>query len=914
MSAIINLFKKGDDINHIRKQTIIPRLTKEDSFVYIENFEEANTNINKESTKMSEQNYLKIDQKNNFKFIDKESINYLDYKYEQYKENETTKFDNTNIIMNNILDKICNSSVTDDIFTISLNISKQNPKSNKLSKDCIDNLVNRLLGNNKINLYKNKIMTLNKENCETIGSILCYSYLRLQQLYKIKDLNRLLEIRNNILSRDIDVQKDFLNYCKKNKNSDEKLKITYYWKKNRNSYECLPELIFLINRYSHVSVIEIDIDLFDKNLSEEMTKFIEITLLNIHLIFNSLKSFKINFINEMLQNGLYSFYKNRFDIIFSNAHESIKFNNYMIKDDIFQKKWNFKDYFKLEEHRRVENEKMYNLHHISHLKTNLYESIDFKNDDSISVAPHAPKRLMTLANLGNIHQNNDNATTRNNEYKTSKKNKSLYDITLERYANIFEILIMTLFCLNNTNKTINLEIIMNDSYTIEFLYQFKNYYGIEGFTRNSENFNIFDILLYNNIMKYINKFNIEINSLDTVSFEKILNFLYYNESLTSFYMSFFSSDITYFPQVLYKLCRGYFDDDKLLENIDSSDYFFDDIINIEDKLINKLSLNFKNNLLVLFDIIQKIKILNELGLNFDIPKNISNKPFFMNTILKFILNILYYASNSKKITKLCLLSPNSSFNSKLNPNINNIINSINITNAPLLTDLSIHFQFYHIKDINNFINTKLIILNIGDLDIYTFKILCNNILSKDFNTNSCLENLSIGLLKSITDFDIELKFLLRKLFHIKIKNLISLSLYSNICISDEIEYNILLKMLDNNWISEYTIYLNNNSEKYMKNFSQDIKKLRFFISHNLEGKLLESEDIMKLQNNPLTLEIDKNKDRYDESFWCLKYIFEKVHVDEFKSEQRNKDIIMGILKYLYFLKIPKIVHPIFQSE
>lgn len=480
MSAIINLFKKGDDINHIRKQTIIPRLSKVDSFVNIENLEDIKSNINKKMPKMSEQNYLKIDQKNNFKLIDKESINYLNYKYEQYQENETTKFDNTNIIMNNMLDKMCNSSITDDIFTISLNISKQNPKSNKLSKDFIDNLVNHLLGNNKINIYKNRIMTLNKENCETIGSILCYSYLRLQQLYKIKDLKRLLEIRNNILSRDIDVQKDFLNYCKKNKNSDEKLKITYYWKKNRNSYECLPELIFLINRYSNVSEIEIDIDLFDQNLSEEMTKFIEITLLNIHLIFNSLKSFKINFINQMLQNGLYSYYKNRFDNLFSNSYESIKFNNYMIKDDIFQKKWNFKDYFKLEEHRRVENEKMYNLSHLSRLKTNLYESIDFKNEDSFSVAPHEPKRLMTYANLGNIHQNNDNATTRNNEYKPSKKNMSLYDITLEKYANILEVLIMVLFCLNNTNKKINLEIIMNDSYTIEFLYLFKNYYGIEG--------------------------------------------------------------------------------------------------------------------------------------------------------------------------------------------------------------------------------------------------------------------------------------------------------------------------------------------------------------------------------------------------------------------------------------------------
>ena len=400
-------------------------------------------------------------------------------------------------------------------------------------------------------------------------------------------------------------------------------------------------------------------------------------------------------------------------------------------------------------------------------------------------------------------------------------------------------------------------------------------------------------------MKYINKFNIEINSLDSVSFEKILNFLYYNESLTSFYMSFFSSDITYFPQVLYKLCSGYYNDNRLLENIDSSDYFFDDVINIEDKLINKLSLNFKNNLLVLYDIIQKINNLNELGLNFDIPKNILNKPFFMNSILKFLLNILYYVSNSKKIVKLCLLSPRSSFDSKLNPNINNIINSLNITNSPLLTDLSIHFQFYHIADINNFINTKLKILNIGDLDIDTFKTLCNNILSKSFNKNSCLERLSIGLLKSITDFDTELKFLLRKLFYIKIKNLVSLSLYSNIYIRDEMEYNSLLKMLDNNWISEYTIYLNNKSEKFMKSFTQDIKHLKFFISHNLEGKLLESEDIMKLQNNPLTLEIDKNKDRYDESFWSLKHIFEKVHVDQLKNDQRIKDIIKGILKYLY---------------
>ena len=188
----------------------------------------------------------------------------------------------------------------------------------------------------------------------------------------------------------------------------------------------------------------------------------------------------------------------------------------------------------------------------------------------------------------------------------------------------------------------------------------------------------------------------------------------------------------------------------------------------------------------------------------------------------------------------------------------------------------------------------------------TFKKLCKNILSFSFNQNSSLEKLSIGLVKSITDFNIELKLLLRKLFNIKIKNLLSFGLYTNIYISDEMEYDYLLKILNNNWISEYTIFFNDKSKPQIKNLSIDVKNLRFFIPHHLEGRLLESSDIMKMQDNPVILEIDRNKDYNDDAFWSLEYIFRKVHVDEFINEQRIKDIVMGILKYLYFIKIPKI--------
>ena len=927
MSGLFKIFKKNESPEGIRKHTLIPRLSKVDSNIYkdfiCDEFTPKNECLENSSTKNV--NYLKIDKKNNFSLQDEEEILNIKETYDKYKEYETTKFDNTNFIMNNILDKICDSTIDDDIFLISLNISKENLKNNKLSKIDIDNIINKLMGNSKINSYKSKSLLLNKENCEIIGSILSYSYLRLQQEYNIKDINKLLEIRKNILSKGIDVQRDFLNYCKENKNSEEK--ITFFWKKQRKKYDCLPEMIFLINRYSHVFEIEIDINLFDDSLDDDITKLIELTLLNIYLIFSSLKGVKINFINEDIQQSLYSLYSKKLKNLYSELNEDIKINNLMFKEDIFHRKWNFKDRFGLEENRNIKK------------KENLSNSINFNQTIDLPMfienkknllSFHKVKRMSTVFFEDNLFNKNefelifnkedkykDNKSIKSNKNNKTKKDKNKNDIDddfLFKFSNIFELILISLFCLSNSDKSINLQLIMNDSYSREFLFLLKTYYKIEEITENSEDFNILKLLIFNNIIKFINNFNIEINSLDTISFDKLLYFLYYTQSLTSFNISFFSSDITYSPQFLYRICDGLINYNTLKENDENSTYLFKDTIDLEEKILNNLSSYFISHLSVLFDIIKKMENLTELGLNFDIPYNIINKQSYMNGILKFLLNILYYFSNNEKIIKFCLLSPNTIFDSRSIPNIDNLLNNINFNKVSSLKNLSIQFQFYHIPCINNFINNKLQILHIGDLDMDTFRTLCNHILTIEFNKNSSLVKLSIGLVKTITEFDIELKFLLRRLFNIKIKNLISLGFYSNISITDELSYNFLLKILDNNWISEYTILFNRNSEPYISTFLEDIKNLRFFIPHNLEDKLLESEDIMKMQNNPLTLEIDKNKDYYDEAFWYFKFLFEKVYIDDFNTDQRIKDLIMGILKYLYFLKIPKINYPIIKIE
>ena len=149
MNSLINLFKKGDNQSNKRRKTLLPNLNRVDSNTDNENISKEinikndDDQYRKNSTEIIE-NYLKIDQKNNFSILDEEEILIIKQTYDRYKEDEETKFDNTNIIMNSILNYICNSSITDDIFIISLNISKKITKSNKLNKNYIDDIINQI--------------------------------------------------------------------------------------------------------------------------------------------------------------------------------------------------------------------------------------------------------------------------------------------------------------------------------------------------------------------------------------------------------------------------------------------------------------------------------------------------------------------------------------------------------------------------------------------------------------------------------------------------------------------------------------------------------------------------------------------------------------------------------------------------
>ena len=868
MSGFINLFKGKDDKSHL--------MTKLQRIETVKNSGEP------------EYNYLKIDDKNNFNQEDEDYIYDVTVQFNTYKTKNENKFDSTKKIINKFFEKTF--SKFDDYFILSQNIAKQINKNVKIERDRIEYLLQPLINKAK---YKKECLVIGPKLCETIGTILCYAYSRLTT-YKVKDMKRLVELRKIIISKKRDILKDFENYCSNNNKNPKTEKFTSFCKESRGKYELLPELIFLINRFSLVTTIQIQLDKFtDTKLTADDFLYVKLTILNIYWLLDSLNMVKFNFSCHSMEQTLYLRYKTKVSEKYNEVGENLK-KNILIEDlSLYNNKWNFIDKFKLQEEREALYEAESNIF--------THKSLDLSNQKmniALSNAWTDIKRN-TLVNIISVP-------------KKKEQNKSRLDI-VKSYMNLYEIILISLLGLNNIEGYINVEILMNDCFIGEILLVFSKVYEMDFLGKDYTYFHVFDLLLYNNIIKQIEKFNLEINSLDPYNFDKLLNFLYYNSSITSLNLSLFTADIMYQPEFLYKIYEPF--NKSIKRNLDTSTYLFNDYKDAEEKILSFLSNLFIFYLSVLFEIIKKKKLLDELGFNLDIPSNIVNKQNYMTAIFKFILNILFFVSKSR-IKKFCLLSPNINFDARKNPYINDIIDSINFNSNPLLEDLSIQMQFYQIVNINNFVTTRLKFLNIGDLDIPTLKLLTDNISSYKFNKNSCLEKLEIGLLSVITDFTFELKRIFEKLFRIKIKNFVSLSLYTNLYIRDKFQYLYLLKILDKNWISEYKIIFNNYSQMILNENKSKLDKINYLVPHNLEIKLLEDQDLMKIKNNKNNImkNINKNIDIYDDSYWCLKYMFDKVHTDNLKNEERTKEMIYDILKYIYFIKTPKVIHKVIHKD
>ena len=898
-----------------------------------------NSSLNNIKNSSLDDPYLIIDSSNNFRKIslnEKKLINarLKTFSGKKLSSKGISKKDLTKEIIKKFTEKKFQRSDI-NIYKISSLISSQIKSKRKLDKDIIEEHINFFF-NLRRDLTSCSTIVLNKNIFKNIGIILCYVYSKFKD-YSI-DYNNMKEYINKIIIKKINVLTDYFLFCNTCHDDPSLLKKTYVWKKliKKNKYEIPPELIFLINIFQKCLKLVIDISSESEILNQEELNLYTITLLNIEYIFPNIEHISINFVHDKLQQLLYNRNYNKFCNILRSKDENIK-KNY-IKDNIslYAIKWDFEQEFNLVYFNQIKYSEKKKNNKVSIEDFFIVSHNEEKEKEQLSKINNSfANSIISLDNLffgsnkiesgdmvdnGSEENDKDLSSTNNTSssmelmniknpdiIKREKKDIKIleYKDILNKNSIIFDQIVITILGISCIKTVRKLNLISNEYYIKDIISYMKVNNEIDISSIDNE-FHILDSLY--NKENGLDLLNIEINSLDIITFNKILEIIYINLMLSSVNISFFSSDVSYLIPNLFKI---YYEQIKKPKDIinyvlkNEKNFIIDDYVN---KILNEISEYFIKNLETLFEIIKNKNDLKELGFNFDIPPILINNNNYKISIFKFILNILILINNNEiknisKLKKLTLLAPKIVFDQSNGSNIDAFFKKLSLySKTNTLINLNIEFQFHQINYIKNLVSTNLFQLCIGDLDAYTFNKLVNYLESYYFCSQSNLSHLSIKLSGMITNFNTQLKLNLQKLFSINLKNLLEMKLYTNLIIDKKANYLFLLKILQNNYIPSYIITLNEKSKKVVNFFHIfGRKKILYLVSESIQNLIFKDSGLNIIRRNSF---------HSNEIYWILKDLF----LYKYKANSNYvgyfglQYLISTILKYLFFSAEVKLEH------
>ena len=301
---------------------------------------------------------------------------------------------------------------------------------------------------------------------------------------------------------------------------------------------------------------------------------------------------------------------------------------------------------------------------------------------------------------------------------------------------------------------------------------------------------------------FIHHFTIDFNSLDSQSFQKVLNFISLNGLMKICRINFFESEEYFKSEILYKILQI---NESKYQDINKDNFKYDDNNkdiydlkpneNLGDYILRKLFDNFKENISNFFYLISMRTNISELSLIFDIPKILFNHNNYITIILKLILNLLSFINSP--ISNLGILSIQAEsliLNGRNNIYLVEFFDKLNLYNNinSKIKSLTFQCKFYHIINIHKLIPYGIEYLSIGSFDLETFINFTNYLTSVDFSETSKLKKLQINLNNSIFKYD-QCKEYLERLLIEHPRNLTQISIYTNISIAYKDLKELLLK-------------------------------------------------------------------------------------------------------------------------
>ena len=312
-----------------------------------------------------------------------------------------------------------------------------------------------------------------------------------------------------------------------------------------------------------------------------------------------------------------------------------------------------------------------------------------------------------------------------------------------------------------------------------------------------EDFNLLGFFKEN----YVHHFTIDFNSLDSLSFQNILNFISQNGLIKIFRINFFKSEEYFKSEMLYKILQineKKFQD--ILDNFhydDENKYICDLKINesLDNYLLRKLYDKFQKNISYFFYLITMRIDITELSIIFDIPKILINNNSYITLIQKLILNLIAFINTPvSNLTILSIQAESLELNGKKCIYLEKFFDKLNLYNAPnnKVKSLTIQCQIYNIINIHKLIPFGIEYLSLGTFDLNTFIYLVNYLTSIEFSEHSKLKKLKIKLNNSIFKYE-ECKEYFEQLLIEHPRNLTQICIYTHLTINFFSLKNLLLK-------------------------------------------------------------------------------------------------------------------------
>ena len=410
-----------------------------------------------------------------------------------------------------------------------------------------------------------------------------------------------------------------------------------------------------------------------------------------------------------------------------------------------------------------------------------------------------------------------------------KKNKEFNDMLTKNYpiiiknnGNIFDTLLLLINFIKNLRFINKLVINIPDGYNIEIndYLRLKKVPGVS-------NIQLVDFL---STIKNLRELDVQFNSIEATTFEKILYMIKNNINLQKLRINFFPEEEAYFSS--YQLLK--IEEDNILREISKKIstqenkglnglIIYDDIkdeYNLRKKAVDNLEKSFEKFFLLL-QMMEEKSHLQSLTLEITKPFNLIDKSIHW-ILLKLLLNlILEFNRELIDLKELKIIAPHFNLDNNYYSFIETFLNGINL-NTKNKSMINFHFQcqITNLPNLCNIISYKLTNLYIGDLDYLSFKSLLSFYHSEEFIKNSQLKKLTICLSENVVVLR-ECKDEISELINGENpENLIELSFSCHFNIGHDELMEIMTKA-NGNHVEKYTFIMEMVNEKdYMNVFKR----------------------------------------------------------------------------------------------